>query len=156
VHIVSEELGSDLQQEIEEGDPAKEHAGIHPEGDLVVQLPAGKPLHHIFNISLGGSCRARREEVIPRPLGVDYLGADLLELPVAGERECDLVPAAAEVLRVVALPEEHADVGPFILQGVDKVHEVGFDTATVAVLPVICDKCNLHHDLIPKSARTHP
>jgi hypothetical protein len=79
-----------------------------------------------------------------------------LKPPVPGKGEPNLVFPTAEVLRVVALPEEHADVGPFILQGVDKVHEVGFDTATVAVLPVICDKCNLHHDLIPKSARTHP
>ena len=77
-------------------------------------------------------------------------------MPVAGEREYDFVPSAAEVLRVVTPPEEHGDIGPFVLQSVDKVHEVGFDTATVAVLPVICDKCNLHPDLILTPAHIPP
>ena len=81
---------------------------------------------------------------------------NLLKPPVAGERERDLVFPTAEVLRVVALPEEHADIGSLILEGVDKVHKVGVDTATVAVLPVVCSKCNLHHDLIPKPVCTHP
>lgn len=96
------------------------------------------------------------EEAIPRPLGVDHLGADLLELPVAGERECDLVLPAAEVLRIIPLPEEHADIGSFVLQGANEVHQVGLDTAAVAVLPVICNKRNFHRDLILIPARTHP
>lgn len=72
-------------------------------------------------------------------------GGPLSEPPVAGEGERDLVPSAAEVLRVVPLPEEHADVGSLVLQGANEVHEVSLDPATVAVLPVICDKCNLYH-----------
>ncbi len=97
-----------------------------------------------------------REEAVPGSLGVDHLRADLSELPIAGKGEPNLVLPAAEVLRVVALPEEHADVAPFVLQGVDKVDQVGLDPAAVAVLPVICDKCNFHHDLIPKPVCTHP
>ena len=81
---------------------------------------------------------------------------NLLKPPVPGKGEPHLVLPAAEVLRVVALPEEHADVGSLSLQGVDKVDQVGLDPAAVAVLPVICDKCNFHHDLIPKPVCTHP
>ena len=85
------------------------------------------------------------KEAVPCPLGVDRFRADLSELPVAGEREPNLVLPAAEVLRVVALPEEHADIGPLVLQGVDQVHDVSLAPATVAVLPVTCDKCSLQH-----------
>lgn len=63
-----------------------------------------------------------REKAVPRPLRVDHFGADLSELPVAGEGECDLVLSSAEMLRVITLPEEHADIVSIVLQGVNKVH----------------------------------
>ena len=80
---------------------------------------------------------------------------NLLKPPVAGKGESNLVLPPAEVLRVVALPEEHADVGSLILEGVDKVDQIGLDPAAIAVLLVICDKCNLHPDLILKPVCTH-
>ena len=97
-----------------------------------------------------------REEAIPRPLGVDHLGTDLLELPVAGEGKCDLVPPTTEVFRVVTLPEEHADVDSLILQGINEVHQVSLDPAAIAVLPVISDKCNHHRDPILMSDCKRP
>lgn len=56
-----------------------------------------------------------------------------LKPPVAGDGEPNLVLTTAEVLWVVPLSEEHADVGPFILQSIDKVHQAGLDSIAVAV-----------------------
>jgi hypothetical protein len=70
----------------------------------------------------GVSCRAcRGGGRTPVPPEVDHLGVDLLKLPVKGEEERDLAPPA-EMLRVTTLPKEHAEIGSFILQGVEEVH----------------------------------
>jgi hypothetical protein len=44
-------------------------------------------------------------------------------------------------LWVVALLEEDTELAPLILQGVERFTK-GLDPATVAALPVVCDKCN--------------
>ena len=98
-----------------------------------------------------------QEEKLPS-MGVDHFRADLSELPVAGEGEPNFVLPAAVLLGVIALPEEHVDIGALVLQGVDEVHHVGFNTAAIAIFPVVCYKCNPHsiHPNTLRAGRTHP
>lgn len=82
---------------------------------------------------------------------VDNFGVNLLELPIAGEGELELVPPPKEMPKVVTPPEEHAYISVSVLQRIDKV---GLDDATVTALPVTSNKGNFHSALTLKLAHT--